>query len=141
MRIPNRWMLLWLAGCLFLHMGVIRKEFDPIKNTQTDSISYKQKQEELKDGEKGPPTPSFKFYKRADFQAKDPMEIHAEHDAMKGREEDSYAGYNEASPQETPAAEERSGGEDWWSESDEEKDPEKPTVTGPEGGPVWEERW
>jgi hypothetical protein len=56
-------------------MGVINKEFNPINENQTDPISLKKKMEELKDGQKGAPTPSFKFFDKenAEFQTKDPM--------------------------------------------------------------------
>lgn len=36
------------------NMGVIRRDQDPIRDTQTDPILYKQKMEQEKDGVKGP---------------------------------------------------------------------------------------
>lgn len=43
-----------LIGFAVLNMAVVRKTEDPIRDTQTDPILYKQKMEEEKDGKKGP---------------------------------------------------------------------------------------
>lgn len=68
-------------GILFLslmHVGTIRKKDDPIVKTQTDPITYKAKMEEIKDGVKGAPSPSLKFYGKYDgeeqFYTAEPME-------------------------------------------------------------------
>ncbi len=66
-----------LAGLVltaaFLNMGVIRKDEDAVLKTQTDPISLKQKIEETKDGVKGAPTPTFRYYDREDFLTRSPM--------------------------------------------------------------------
>jgi len=53
----------------FLNSGTIRKKEDPILKTQTDPITYKQKMEEMKDGPKGAPTPSFKLFPKENFMS------------------------------------------------------------------------
>ena len=52
----------------------VRKEDDPILNTQTNPIALKDKMEEIKDGEKGAPSPSFKHYPKSKFLTEPPME-------------------------------------------------------------------
>lgn len=47
---------------LGLHLGTIRRNQDPIRETQTGPISYKAKMEEIKEGVKGAPAPSMLFY-------------------------------------------------------------------------------
>lgn len=145
--------VLALLGCLFLNTGVIRKDFDPIKNTQTDAIAYKQKMEEIKDGEKGPPTPSYKFYEKQDFLVKTPMQTQAEEvlppveDVVTGSTDSSFHG---EAPGEEPASESvpAAAGEDWWqdeetgdkaSSSDASRDIQASSGTG--DAPVWEEKW
>ena len=58
----------------FFQMGVIRKKEDPILKTQTEAISYKQKMEEIKDGEKGPSMPSFNLYPKQKFLSELPVD-------------------------------------------------------------------
>lgn len=67
---------LWVVGAsvfMLLNMGSIRKQEDPIVNTQTNPILYKEKMEEIKDGEKGAPSPTFKYYEKADFMTDPPF--------------------------------------------------------------------
>lgn len=64
------WFVLIFA---FLHLGAIRRDEDPILKSQTDPIALKQKLEETKDGVKGAPTPSFKYYEKEDFLTRTPM--------------------------------------------------------------------
>lgn len=54
-------------------MGSIRKNQDPILETQTSGILHKDKMEEIKDGEKGAPTPSFKLFDKFGFLAEPPI--------------------------------------------------------------------
>jgi hypothetical protein len=71
----------WDAGVIILlisavglsNLALIRKEQDPIQDTQTAPIAYKQKMEEIKDGEKGPPTPSYQYYSRSRFLTEQPI--------------------------------------------------------------------
>ena len=73
------WLCFSILGVLFiLNVGAIRKNEDPIARTQTDPISYKQKLEETKDGVKGAPSPSFKYYEKEAFMVKSPMGAGAE---------------------------------------------------------------
>lgn len=59
--------------CGGLNLGTIRKKDDPILNTQTDPIAYKEKMEEIKDGEKGAPMPSVTLYAKEKFLAEGPV--------------------------------------------------------------------
>ena len=60
--LPNfRWVPFVIVMSSF-NLGTILDKKDPITKTQTDPISYKDKMEEIKDGEKGAPSPSFEFY-------------------------------------------------------------------------------
>lgn len=58
-------LILFLSSVV--NLGTVRKKEDPILDTQTNPIGYKQKMEEIKDGEKGAPSPSFKHYTKAGF--------------------------------------------------------------------------
>lgn len=74
MKYIKTWLCLSFLGVLiFLNLGAIRKNEDPIARTQTDPISYKQKREENKDGVKGAPKPSFKYYEKEEFLVNSPM--------------------------------------------------------------------
>lgn len=57
----------FLFVAIALQLGTIRKEGAEIKKAQTDPISLKQKIEETKDGVKGAPAPTFKFYEKETF--------------------------------------------------------------------------
>ncbi len=46
----------------FLNMGTVRKKENAVIKTQTAPIKLKDKLEEIKDGEKGPATPTFGWY-------------------------------------------------------------------------------
>ena len=56
-----------ILGTSFLNLGVIHRKEDPILKTQTDPVLYKQKEEEMKEGPKGAPTPSFNLYPKERF--------------------------------------------------------------------------
>ena len=64
---------LFLTASLFLHLAAVRKKEDPILKTQTDPIAYKEKMEEIKDGEKGAPAPSMERYPQSGFLSKPPV--------------------------------------------------------------------
>ena len=116
-------------------MGTIRKQEDPITKTQTDPILYKQKLEETKDGEKGPPTPSWKLYPKEGFMADSPVENKKEEvqpepqsripnvgqpipEDLRGLEPDD----TNAAPEPSKAAVEEKNPEDrWWEEGNDEK--------------------
>ena len=95
-----------------LDLGTIRRQEDPILKTQTAPILFKQKEEEMKDGPKGAPTPSFNLYPKAGFMG-DPA-------VGKAKEELPAADVSskESISEVVPAQDEES--EEWW--SDEKKD-------------------
>lgn len=100
-----------LLICLMLNMGVINKKYNPINENQTDPISLKKKMEELKDGQKGAPTPSFKFFDKENenFQTKDPIVSEEELQAKK----ETLRSAEDPLPENLEGAE----GENWWEES------------------------
>jgi len=112
---------------VFLNLGTIRKEKTALEKTQTDPITYQKKMEEIKDGPKGPASPSLKFYPQEKFLADPPMEEEKD-------KSDQEVGF-EALPEdvkEGAGAEEVQDGEavpeeDWWVDWDEnafkEEDP------------------
>ena len=98
------------------NLATIRKQEDPIEKTRTQPIAFKAKMEEIKDGVKGAPSPSYTLYKRSAFLSDSPMkaglEIAENEDIGKP-------------PEITEVAQKEEGSEeDWWvDELDEEKDP------------------
>ncbi|HTL46652.1 MAG TPA: hypothetical protein VL688_01180 [Verrucomicrobiae bacterium] len=145
------WVLLFvLVSSVVIDTGVIRKDFDPIKNTQTDAISLKQKEEETKDGVKGPPTPSFKFYKRTDFLVKTPMQTPVEWQLPKAASSDRIPEPGEPIPEDlgteergtaqqpqAEAAPSEAPQEDWWSETEETKESKEPAAKAGD----WQDNW
>lgn len=127
----------FLMVILVLHAGAIRKERDIITETQTDPISLKKKLEEIKDGEKGPTTPTFEFYEGKDFQTKAPVDNKPEAaDSLAVKDE--IPQYGEPVPENLEGIEqEKQGEDDWWTESwGSESDPPKEAKTT-----EWEEKW
>ena len=57
-----------------LQLGTIRKAEDPILSTQTNPIAHQEKMDEIKEGEKGAPSPSFKHFEKEKFLIDPPME-------------------------------------------------------------------
>ncbi len=102
--------------CSLLNMGTIRKKEDPILKTQTEPISYKQKMEEMKDGPKGAPMPSFNLYPKERFFT-DPAVGPAKAEEAKDKVSDqaNVPEVEEVSPEE--------GSEDWWSEEGKDSEP------------------
>lgn len=123
------WLMMLLALC---QMGTIRRDEDPILKAQTDPIELKQKLEETKDGVKGAPTPSFKYYEKEDFLTRSPMKSALEEETPKSKPQNDLDAITEVETQpeatlqeqepgtETPVAaksEETSKEEDdWWVE-------------------------
>lgn len=121
-------MVLILLFCLVFHTGVIRKEYNPIVDTQTDPIKLKKKMEELKDGQKGAPTPSFQFYdKSEDFQAKTAI---GEDPEAEESVQSNIPALGDPLPENV-----QDGEGDWWAEdwSEEEQ--------GQEQKDFWQESW
>lgn len=120
--------LFLLVFCLGFHTGVIRKEYNPIVDTQTDPITLKKKMEELKDGQKGAPTPSFHFYdKSEDFQVKTAIEEDSE---VTGSVSEGIPALGDPLPENLQGEE-----GDWWAEdwSEDEKAQEQQDF--------WQESW
>jgi hypothetical protein len=119
-----------LGFFVLLNVGAIRKNEDPISRTQTDPISYKKKLEETKDGVKGAPTPSFRYYEKEEFLVKSATQTPGEENAVKKPagtaevsevdfEEDEGLSGEENLEVEEPAEDED---EDWWVEDDESEE-------------------
>lgn len=74
-RLCRIFLFLSLAACLFLNLGTIRRkeDQDPILKTQTGPITLDAKKEEMKDGEKGAPMPTWRMYPRWRFLVDLPM--------------------------------------------------------------------
>lgn len=103
--------------------------------TQTNPIAYKDKMEELKDGEKGAPSPSYKFYPKDRFLTDPPMEKEGETqpednlpewgepipENLEGWEDESFVSEESSKVEEEPKIErelvaEESQAEEWWQE-------------------------
>ncbi len=127
----------FLILVLLLNSGAIRRERDIIRETQTDPISLKKKLEELKDGEKGPTTPTFEFYEGKDFQTKAPVDNKPETAGVDDTK-DHIPQYGDPVPENLEGIEEEKQGEDdWWTEGwGGESDPPKDAKTT-----QWEEKW
>lgn len=110
---------LFIIFCLTFLTGTIRKQDDPIRNTQTDPILHKQKMEEIKDGEKGAPTPSWKLYPKEKFLAKSPVE----NEPNAGTSTSSGRIPNLGEPIPENISEEDENEENWWTENPEEDYP------------------
>ena len=99
-----------------LNLGSIRKQEDPITKTQTEPISLKQKMEEMKDGPKGAPTPSFKLYPKEGFQIEPPV-AHAEEEIP------DHVLTNKKVTEVQPVVAQNNTQEDIWSEEEQEAEP------------------
>ena len=112
--------LVALAG--LLNLGVILKDEDPIADAQTSPISLKQKLEEIKDGPKGAPSPSFTFYSKAGFLTESPMKTMPAEEGRQGEQTGTKEDEEKANPNAIPADIDRNdkmaGEDDWWSEDD-----------------------
>lgn len=113
-----------------LHMGTIRKKEDPIRDTQTDPIAYDQKMEEIKDGEKGPATPTFQFYEKEEFMTEPPADKQVSEKTKEALSGNNYGVFEKEEPykrwdQRDPQAEETETDDDWWLEEWDEEDLQK----------------
>ena len=101
-----------------LHSGTVRKEEDPIRQTQTDPILYKQKVEEEKDGVKGAPMPTYNYYGKD----KDRFLIDPPIDQKKEEEKEIAPVVDDSEVElqaEDTESEESEESEDWWESDDE----------------------
>lgn len=128
--------------CL-LNMGVIRKNEDPVGDTQTDPVTLKKKLEELKDGPKGAPKPSFKFYiKDEKFQVRTAVETFAETNLLAPRDpDDAIPAWGDPVPEDLTGLEQDER-EDWWAEDGPagEEDEAAPSESKSRSA-AWEESW
>lgn len=104
------------------HLGTIRRNEDPIRNTQTDPIAYKQKMEEEKDGVKGPLAYSVKYNPKDTFFIDPP-----------------YMPQEKAMDREKAKAEEKQALSDWWEETPLEKSSSETSGMGSSGSSSPEE--
>ena len=75
MKKDNYKILLISILCLaVIQNGTIRRKDDPIAKTKTNPIAYKDKLKEIKNGIKGAPKPSIKFYGNEEFLTEDLVE-------------------------------------------------------------------
>ena len=105
----------WAVFVLILasfQMGTIRKKEDPILKTQTSPIALNDKIEEIQNGPKGAPTPSFKLYTQSGFLTDPPV--------AQGKSTPEAPNPADLSKKvtEVPGIEqkERNSQEDWWLE-------------------------
>jgi len=61
-KIPGMLLVLGVCAAAFLNSGTVRRKQTGVSKAQTAGIKLKDKLEEVKDGEKGPATPSFGWY-------------------------------------------------------------------------------
>ncbi|MBU9889395.1 MAG: hypothetical protein KTQ49_05975 [Candidatus Omnitrophica bacterium] len=95
-----------VSGLAVVHSGAIRRSDDPIRNAQTDGISFQQKMEEEKDGVKGPSSYSVRYNPNDTFFIDPPFD----------KEEDTAAGVERV-------VREPSGLSDWWEEQPAQESP------------------
>jgi hypothetical protein len=96
-----------------MHIAAIRREEDPVLKTQTEPILYKQKVEEEKDGVKGAPTPSFRYYEKPQFLSEAPIDQKKEETAPLPLPDTTEEGI-EAQDETGDEAETEEEAEDWW---------------------------
>lgn len=106
-----------------IHTGSIRKPKTAIQKTQTDPIKYEQKMEELKDGEKGAPSPSFVIYPKERFFLEPPMVKGGNY--RLGEFRDLIPEMGAPIPEDLAGAEEPEVWEEgWWGAAEDTSDPE-----------------
>lgn len=140
MRSFTGFLVLCLIG--FIQIGAIRKNYDPIQDTQTDEVSWKQLKEQIKDGEKGAPQPSFKFYANEKFQVIPPVEQFKQPSPSSVK--DVIPAYGDPVPEDLSGLDKEQTGENWWVENWQEpgQTPESEADQKPEvKEEMWEENW
>jgi len=113
------WLIIGVCLLSLINMGVIRKKENPITATQTSPIAYKDKVEELKDGEKGAPLPSMLLYSKWEFFTDAPYEKSKDEEGS--LEESWIPRLGEPIPEDLEGGEEALSLEDWWKKDDDEK--------------------
>lgn len=117
MKSKKSWVFLFLGVFVIsiLNMGTVLKKDNPIQKTQTDAIAHKQKMEEIKDGEKGAPTPSHRLYARSEFLTEAPYEKMTPEKPENVVSEQSEVFLPD---EEGVSLEEEDSGLDWWTETE-----------------------
>lgn len=106
----------------FLNTGATLKndnKYNVIAKTQTDPITHKEKTEELKEGVKGAPTPSFQYYGSEQVLSRPPIDTEKEEAELRDGYMDEIPDFGETIPEnlEGIGAEETEEAEDdWWFE-------------------------
>ena len=72
----------------FLSLATVKKNQDPIVNTQTDPVTYAQKQQEEKEGKKGPPVPRMDLFPKEQFLVEAPVVKPKEADEIPSEEDE-----------------------------------------------------
>lgn len=99
-----------LFACL--NSAALLRKDNPVAKTQTDPIRWEDKQEELKEGVKGAPSPSMKFYANETFLVDAPVD--------KNTDEDAHLYTSEAEPSEASLrSEDERSADFWWTDSSE----------------------
>lgn len=62
-----------MMGLAFLSLAAVTKKQNPILDTQTDPVSYQEKQREEAEGRKGPAAPTLEFFPRQRFLTDAPV--------------------------------------------------------------------
>ena len=106
-----RYSLIVVILVSLLNLATIRKKEDPIAKTQTDPIAFNDKIEELKEGPKGAPTPSFQLYAKSKFFT----ELPVDQKQTKESKEEGKGKVTELGK----LGEEEEFEEDWWMEEEE----------------------
>lgn len=112
-RVPCRYLLIVIVILSLMNLATIRKKEDPIAKTQTDPIAYNDKIQEMKEGPKGAPTPSFQLYNKSQFFTEPPVDQEAAEEKKGPEEKVTELGR---------LGEEEGFEEDWWLEEEEEKE-------------------
>ncbi len=108
--VPCRYLLIGIVIASLMNLATIRKKDDPISNTQTSPIALNAKIQELKEGPKGAPTPSFQLYEKSQFFTEPSVDREETKAVEKPKEEITELG-RLGEGEETE--------EDWWMEGEE----------------------
>ena len=112
-RIPSRYLLIGIVITSLMNLATIRKKEDPITKTQTSPIALNDKIQELKEGPKGAPTPSFRLYDKSKFFTDSPVDQKETKEEKQSQDEITELG--RLSP------EEEFQEEDWWMDEEDEE--------------------
>ena len=112
MKTLGKMIIVGVCAIALLNIGTIRKKDDIILKTQTGPIAYKQKMEEIKEGEKGAPMPSMMLYPKWEFLSDPPYDDEKDEE---GEEDKGIPQLGEPIPEDLSDLEEdKISMEDWW---------------------------